>query len=88
MLKYTFLGFSPQILWCFVLNFELFFIVCQTIVLLVYENAKDVVAQCNYFAGGAAAAAAAASSTTVSEAATGAVVFNTWRQLTLVDEAR
>ena len=40
MLKYKFLGFSPQILWCFVLNFELFFIVCQTIVLLVYENAK------------------------------------------------
>ena len=88
MLKYKYLGFSPQILWwCFVLNFELFFIVCQTIVLLVYENAKDVVAQCNYFAGGAAAAAAA-SSATGSEAATGAVVFNTWRQLTLVDEAR
>lgn len=37
---------------------------------------------------GGAAAAAAASSATVSEAATGAVVFNTWRQLTLVDEAR
>ena len=32
--------------------------------------------------GGAATAAAA------QEAATGAVVFNTWRQLTLVDEAR
>jgi len=37
---------------------------------------------------GAGAGLATASSASSSESATGAVVFNTWRQLTLVDEAR